>query len=333
MRHLGCLLLILSLSTASWGVTLRSLGPNNPTNLEVPSASITCSYATMLGLFASATPALQDGEVCRTSDTNGYYWYSKLNNQWFLISSVPQFTFTPTFTKTFTSTPTKTPTCASSWTPGCGNQFTPTFTPTPTFTGTPTCNPSWTPGCGNQFTFTSTLTPTNTPTYWITFTPTVTFTPTPGATQELPIYDSVNPLNLYDSGIGINTSNALGVTALSYHATSGDFGLTSANHGNGFFPLGDGTTRLESVGSSIVERSGSDHWIFLVPDSNPAVFVGASGTGFRVLDGNQGNGLYMASDGSNQIDAENGKGTTIIGPVWCCDASPTPTCFPVATPH
>ncbi|HVZ79454.1 MAG TPA: hypothetical protein VHE12_01485, partial [bacterium] len=63
---------------------------------------------------------------------------------------------------TFTPTPTGTPT------------RTPTATATPT--STPTCNASWTPGCGNQFTPTKTITPT------VTLTPTITMTPYPTAT-------------------------------------------------------------------------------------------------------------------------------------------------------
>lgn len=62
------------------------------------------------------------------------------------------------------------------WAPTVTFTVTPTNTNTPTFT--PTCNISWTPGCGNQFT--PTLSPTPTGTYYTaTFSPTPTITPTP----------------------------------------------------------------------------------------------------------------------------------------------------------
>src|SRR5579872_6824038 len=113
------------------------------------------------------------------SDTLKTYQWDGLEWRQFRIlgTDTPVWTVTPTFTPTFTNTltptntPTNSPTCASSWTPGCGNQG--TFTPTPT----QTCASSWTPGCGNQGT--STFTTTATPTFinTITSTPTNTYTP------------------------------------------------------------------------------------------------------------------------------------------------------------
>lgn len=82
-------------------VTLRSLGPNNPSNLEVPSAAITA--ASIATVEAIPTSTIQVGD--RGIDPN--YEILFTNSGW---TTVGKFGATPTSTVTSTNTPYVTPT-------------------------------------------------------------------------------------------------------------------------------------------------------------------------------------------------------------------------------
>lgn len=135
-------------SLASYAVTLRSLGPNNPSNLEIPSAAITGLAS---GMFAVPSNNLQIGDEYFQTDKLLTFQWNGQTWQELLVSVV----YSPTITPTITNTPTPTPTFTPVNTPaGTSPTWTPTKTNTPTFTPTPTGSPT------PVFTNTPTMTPT-----------------------------------------------------------------------------------------------------------------------------------------------------------------------------
>ena len=150
MKNLLFGLVILLLAMSVEATTLRSLGPNNPSNLEVPSNCITFATTAAMEAAAQTPTQFQLGDCASPKDTNAVYLWTGATPVWNQVKVLG--TDTPTFTSTPSITPTLSPTCNTASTPICGNQGTFTFTPT----GSPTYTP----------TIAGTLTPTYTPVYY-----------------------------------------------------------------------------------------------------------------------------------------------------------------------
>lgn len=124
-------------------MTFTNTLTNTPTFTKTSTPTFTSTYFPVRGVSIS-----WDKNRSKLQTLNMAQW------SFSMIMQAPINTQTPTFT------------CASSWTPGCGNQN----SATPTITSTPTNTRTITP----TFTWTGSATPTNTPT--ATSTPTNTFT-------------------------------------------------------------------------------------------------------------------------------------------------------------
>ncbi len=145
MMKTPLLIFFILLTNLSFGqINLRSLGPNNPSNLEVPSAAVTAELAT-----ANARPTSQwqiGDEIIGPSTMNEYKW----NGVTFVyvgnINGTPVPTTAPTATTTATTTSTSTfvvvNTPVNTNTPWNTPTPTSTFTATQTWTGTITPSPT-----------------------------------------------------------------------------------------------------------------------------------------------------------------------------------------------